>query len=258
MKKLVLMGCMVAGMMLIWGMKPASSAVGNLTAPNKHNLSAVSGTSAYRAQSESQICIFCHTPHTALSEGPLWNHRLSTASYTVSVKPGVTGTQLSSPLNPPDGSSKLCLSCHDGTVPLGAVQNTVFSMRTVGLGPLTGSSVIGTNLSGHHLISIEYNGNLVTDKQAQCGTISMKLAAPPGAPYLQPTHNVYTPACADPDGCSDPANWYSGVQCTSCHDPHYDQTSGVTKFLRDTSAAQGGWPWLVYDNLCMHCHAACP
>lgn len=270
MKKMVLAVFIISGILLLWSSRPASSAVGNVSdSRNKHNLSA-SGSSAYRAQTETQICIFCHTPHTALGSGPLWNHTLSAAAYTVSKKGVDSPTQLSMPLNPPDGSSKLCLSCHDGTVPLGSVQNTIISMRTVGAGNLTGSSVIGTgtDLRLHHLVSIEYNGTLATagtlvgDKQIQCGSgISMKLLAPPAAPYTQPTHNIYSPGCLTPlIGCSDPANWHTGVQCTSCHDAHYDNNLGSvpsSKFLRDTTA-NASWPYLVYDALCLRCHTPCP
>jgi len=265
MKSKILLLMLSAGIVLFWAIAPVYSLTGNLLAPNKHNLSAASGyvgSPDLRAQSETQICIFCHTPHTSLTDGPLWNHKLSSATYTVSRRGVDSATQLSAPLNPPDGSSKLCLSCHDGTVPLGSVQDNIIQMKTVGFGPLTGSTVIGTDLRVHHLVSIQYNGSgagtLVADKQAQCGTVSWKLAAPPGYPYLQKTHSIYVPGCADPLGCKDPANWYDGVQCTSCHDPHNDPTPGTTKFLRDTSVQGGPWPWNNYDALCQHCHISCP
>ena len=45
----------------------------------KHNLS-VSGPGPAQATSETEICIFCHTPHNASPGTPLWNHELSTVS----------------------------------------------------------------------------------------------------------------------------------------------------------------------------------
>src|SRR5208283_2245823 len=48
---------------------------------SKHNL-AVSGPGTIRSATESEICIFCHTPHGASSDGPLWNHQMSVANYT--------------------------------------------------------------------------------------------------------------------------------------------------------------------------------
>ncbi|HVT83233.1 MAG TPA: hypothetical protein VHM90_21520, partial [Phycisphaerae bacterium] len=37
-----------------------------------HNLSA-SGPGTVKAAGESQVCIFCHTPHNATPVKPLWN-----------------------------------------------------------------------------------------------------------------------------------------------------------------------------------------
>ena len=244
----------------------ARGATGNLTANgNKHNLSA-SGTGAYRS-SEQQICVFCHTPHMSLTEGPLWNHSLTIqASYTM---PTPLTTQLTTPLNPPDEASRLCLSCHDGTVPLGSVQNlggasTVISMTGgVGLGPLPAGSTayLGTDLSGHHLISIEINNQLVTDKAAQCPSVSYKLNSGIAYPYLQPTRSSYPcDRVANPNGCKDNVTMRHGVQCNSCHDPHLDPVPGVTKFIRGASGApstQAGWPWTFGDTLCCQCHVSC-
>lgn len=236
-----------------------SQGIGNLTAPgNKHNLSATQTGTTIKALYETQICVFCHTPHRA-TVAPLWNKRLSTATYTM---PARTPTQLTTPLNPPDGASRLCLSCHDGTIPLGEVQNLWGSQTTIAMtGPLCpGPNCFGTDLSGHHLISIEYNVLLANDKATQCGTVSYRLKNPPPSPPLsQRTESVYP--CdynLNPNGCRDPHNPRYGVQCTSCHDPHYDPTPGITKFLRYSSDPQGPWPWNNYSPLCLQCHEACP
>ena len=232
------------------------SSPGNLTAtnggPNKHNLS-VSGVTPYKAVTETRVCVFCHTPHRALTEGPLWNHKLSSASYTVSTPPGVSGTQLTTPSNPPDGDSKLCLSCHDGTVPLGAVQNLggqslTVNMGQVGMGALTGASAIGTNLSGHHLVSVEITSQLNSDKNAQCqgGQITWNVKVPASIPaeYMRATGNVYGTGGSG-----------KGVQCTSCHDPHMDFPLG-SDFLRNTGV--GSWSSVQYgDTLCTSCHCDC-
>ena len=80
-----------------------------------HNLS-VSGPGTIRAASESEICIFCHTPHNSSPRPPLWNRPDPGFNYTLY---GSSTTQA----NPgqPAGSSILCLSCHDGTIALGDV-----------------------------------------------------------------------------------------------------------------------------------------
>lgn len=237
---------------------------GNLRAAgNKHNLS-MTGTGSIKARTETQICVFCHTPHLAYSGTPLWNHTMSSAGYTVSNPPGVTGTQLSTPQNPPDGDSKLCLSCHDGTVPIGAVQNlggraTTISMTAALPSPGNGSTNLGTNLSGHHLTSINISNALNTAKNAQCNanlvTMGVKSPASIPAAYLKPTTNCYGGGCTPPN---------PGVQCTSCHDPHLDPIPGTTKFLRDGTGEPRHQPtyppptvWVYGDNLCLACHCDC-
>ncbi len=225
-----------------------------------HDLSTFSTTTGPKAVTETQICVFCHTPHGAYSTvTSLWNHRLSSiASYTLPTSP----TQLSTPSNPPDGSSKLCLSCHDGTVAIGAVlladQQTNIIIPMSGTGPggvMPGTPVpsqhagmnLGTDLSGTHLISIAVNDQLISDKNAEyaSGLTNIQLSYPPaGSPVkLWGTGNLYKGL---------PGKNGLGVQCSSCHDPH-DNTNGmflVLPVIDETQASlaqQSG-------TLCGACH----
>ena len=52
-------------------------------AATRHNLS-VSGTGTVTASTETQVCVFCHTPHGATNApgAPLWNRQLSGQTYT--------------------------------------------------------------------------------------------------------------------------------------------------------------------------------
>ena len=64
------------------------------------------------AWSGGEICKPCHTPHFAMAGIPrLWNHELTVANYTMHAGPG-------SAVDDFDLQSRLCLSCHDGTVAL--------------------------------------------------------------------------------------------------------------------------------------------
>jgi len=67
--------------------------------------------------------------------------------------------------------SRQCLSCHDGTVAIGAVYivrgtelgNTVIQMQNVnpdGTLPSTLRTFIGTDLSVHHPVAVEYNPSI--------------------------------------------------------------------------------------------------
>lgn len=214
----------------------------------KHNLSS-SGPGPVKAISETQVCIFCHTPHSAVSSTPLWNHSMSSASYQLYASPTLLSP--TSPAIQPDGDSKLCLSCHDGTVALGSVVNiggspSTISMQGTGAGGVipSGSGYIGTDLSGHHPVSVELNNSLIIDKNAQCSQaiVSWRVCSPPtGQPVkLRPTNNSY--------GASSPPHF--GVQCSSCHDAHSDPNPPTSVFLRVGDRNNT-------DQLCTTCHIDC-
>src|SRR5437763_9762877 len=107
-----------------------------------HNLSA-RGPGQIRAVNESQVCIFCHTPHNASPVQPLWNRNMPVSAYKV-----YSSGSLHAKPSQPTGSSKLCLSCHDGTIALGSVlsrgEPIVMSGGITTLPP--GSSNLGTDL----------------------------------------------------------------------------------------------------------------
>ncbi len=232
-------------------------------ATTKHNLS-LSGPGTVKSEVEERVCVFCHTPHHAISsiDGinvPLWNHTLSAASYQLFSSPTLLSP--TSPAIQPDGSSRLCLSCHDGTVAIGSVVNSgdplsVISMIGTGSGGVmpgepgaADSPNEGTDLSGQHPISIELNGSLIVAKAIQCqnNLVSFKVCSPPaGSPVkLEKTNNRYGGV---PSGV--------GVQCGSCHDPHEDPVPGSTVFLRVGDR-------ISHAELCNACHstncaAACP
>jgi predicted CXXCH cytochrome family protein len=176
-----------------------------------HNLS-VTGPGNIRAISEERICIFCHTPHGARAVAPLWNRRDSPAFYlpydspTITAKPGQ-----------PTGSSKLCLSCHDGTIALGElVSESAPIAMTAGAVMPPGGSRIGTDLRDDHPISFAYVESL-----------------------SRPQGELAFPHTWDPSIKLD-ANGL--MQCTTCHDPH-DNTWQKFLVMDNTGA-----------SLCRECH----
>ena len=100
-------------------MGPAVAATLSDVRNTKHNLS-VTGPGPVKAVSETQVCVFCHTPHGAenVPAAPLWNRKLSGATYTPYTSTSIDATDITAT---PGGSSKLCLSCHDGTLAIGQV-----------------------------------------------------------------------------------------------------------------------------------------
>ncbi len=179
---------------------------------SKHNLS-VSGPGAFRAMEESRMCIFCHTPHRSRTTAPLWNREDSTESYLE-----YSSTTFDGSTSQPNGSSKLCLSCHDGSIALGMI---VSNNREIQMLPgrrmlNQGGAFIGTNLRDDHPISFDY-----ASSEAGGGTeyrVASAIAAP-----------VHLDAAGQ-------------VQCTSCHDPHLNPFGG---FLVQTDR---------YSSLCLSCH----
>lgn len=158
-----------------------------------------------------EICLACHTPHNANGAlgAPLWNHQSTTASFTT-----YTSSTIQATMGQPSGTSKLCLSCHDGTV---ALDN--YGGRTTGTNFITSANgdSLGLNLSNDHPVSFTYNAALVT---ADGG-----LADPTVAPVL-------------------PLLFGGQVECASCHDVHKGPGS-AGKLLVMSNAASA---------LCKTCH----
>ncbi len=185
---------------------------GRTLADTKHNLS-ITGKGSFVATQESQMCIFCHTPHRTRTNAPLWNREDSTQSYLE-----YTSTTFAGTTTQPTGSSKLCLSCHDGSIALGMV---VSNPREIAMAPgrrllNTGGSYIGTNLQDDHPISFDYSSS---------GAGS--------AIEYRTRSSIALPVHLDDQG---------RVQCTSCHDPHHDPFGA---FLLATDQ---------YSSLCLACH----
>ncbi|HEX9021844.1 MAG TPA: cytochrome c3 family protein [Nitrospirota bacterium] len=174
----------------------------------KHNLS-ITGPGTIKALTENRICVFCHTPHNASPRTPLWNKNLQAVNYTL-----YSSTTLIAIQSQPTGPSRLCLSCHDGTIALGEVikPSGGISMTVAGGIPSGRPSYLGTTLSGDHPVSFSYYNSLPN-------------------PELSPVL---------PSGLLFYGN--GTMHCTTCHDPH-DNTNG--NFL----SVNG-----VNSGLCTRCH----
>jgi hypothetical protein len=112
-----------------------------------------------QAWSGGQLCVVCHAPHNtnnSVTGAPLWNHQVTTANY----QPYRSAT-LKATVGQPDGVSKLCLSCHDGTVAIdafGGAPGTV-RMGDIAKGADAGHN-LGTDLTRDHPISFAYTAQL--------------------------------------------------------------------------------------------------
>jgi hypothetical protein len=208
---------------LLAGLLPLPAFGASIVA-SKHNLSA-GGPGAVMAGSESQICIFCHTPHYGASEAPLWNRYSSGATYL----PYGSTTAKSRP-GQPTGASKLCLSCHDGTVALGDLGPRRRVVPMVGAQRLERGrrGFIGTDLSGSHPVSFVVPnadpGGVDTDRDLGLKPLALVLS----------------------EGRV-PLDSQGKMQCTTCHDPHSDRNyrpGRVPHF----------WISPTVDEVCLACH----
>lgn len=169
--------------------------------------------------SSGQICKVCHVPHNSRSsEAPLWRANLSLdrTSYTV-----YSSGTLDASVNQPAGPTKVCLTCHDGSVTRSAA---------IGCSACHQENSLGTDLSNDHPVSFVYD---------------TALAQADG--FLR-----------DPDTATVPnlggktiheSMLYQGrMECSSCHDVHAKKgdSAAAPKLL------------LVNNNqnsLCVTCHS---
>lgn len=177
-----------------------------------HNLGAMSSPVS---GPNTNACLYCHAPHSARSNGPLWTQQFSTQTYSLYTSDTIQNV----PEQPELGrDSTLCLSCHDGTVAPG---QTSPSGQIKLSGTMT--SMVGTKLESSHPFSLR------TPLQDAPNLVS-SLAA--------------TQKTADP---TDSVKLIDGtVECTSCHNAHIQRIDPVSaKFLaRDNKNGA----------LCLSCH----
>ena len=155
-----------------------------------------------------EICKACHTPHNAkaVAGAPLWNHLGSTATYTLYSTATFNG---SGTVTQPSGTSKLCLSCHDGTV---ALEN--YGAVTGGTSFIAAARNFGTDLSNDHPVSFTYDATLVT---ADGGLNAPPAALLEGSPTMEcaTCHDVHNGAGGWPFLLK-ASNVNSGL-CLTCH-----------------------------------------
>ena len=223
----------------------------------KHNLS-VTGPGPVKALTETQVCVFCHTPHGANTEvaAPLWNRALSGATYTPYTSSSIDAQDIAAT---PGGSSKLCLSCHDGTLAIGTVNvangqaDVSFPMEGTGpggtmpggqWGELSGfTRRLGVDLTNDHPISFTYNSALaIADGELRNPAVEAHIGD------RQPNFKPSVPLEGDK------------LECISCHDPHIRDSdpSLNIKFLRlnrfQVAAPAGGAFSENGDIVCLACH----
>jgi predicted CXXCH cytochrome family protein len=175
---------------------------------SKHDLSA-RGASGRRSAGMDQICVFCHTPHILTPVASAWNRSRPAPLYTPYKSP-----TLEARVGQPTGTSKVCLSCHDGTIAKASVPSPAGGR--IGPFDLSQRANLTSDLSDDHPISFVYDSALAIEDRELVD------------PALLPREILI--------------DENDEMQCTSCHDPHI---TSYSKFLAVDNA---------YSKLCTSCH----
>lgn len=193
------------------------------------------------------LCTFCHTSHEALETLLGQNHVLSPLTF---VWCGRTETRYDTP-HPsisPDypGSSKVCLGCHSETVTVGAINWFNGESWTGGAtldprledGGATPDGCIDHSHNDHPTaFPYPYQGVASTYNGVTSGVRA--------AEKFETDPTVFGIRLFREEGgeiVAGPAVGRSGIECSSCHDPHNGPTVGKSKFIRGD------------ESICKKCH----
>jgi len=214
----------------------------------KHDLSFDSGN-GLTLGSNTQICIYCHTPHTAVKANVLWNRSDSGQTFTLYSGVGMENVSYKTGLTA-DSTSLFCMSCHDGATDMSAssVQHGTKTGLTTGVVTSTaalskslknglGAGTDG-NLSRTHPINFPVGA---TNSQADLwvgsgaymgngasGTAATTITGTKGFPLFRSARDI--------------AGQTRTLECGSCHAVHDSENKPFLRYTMDKS------------TLCLGCH----
>jgi hypothetical protein len=243
MKKLLIIAMALAGVIGLYTMLYANGQGDGVVGSPHDFTDGLKGGTGGSAISETwnfrnEICRVCHVPHDhartmkRYTNGLLWNHAVDSTTV-FQMYDNTWSSTIDQTVSPqPDGTSKLCLGCHDGAVGIDVFDSradnyaTAVNITTYDAGYRVPGYGDG-DLHGTHPISITYPAAGVAG-EFNAGT----------------------------------ATWTSGdtitstldngkVQCSTCHDVHDQESIAATHLLRaPQTVAQGG----TASQLCLTCH----
>lgn len=158
----------------------------------------------------NQVCLPCHIPHNAMKDGDdsyiLWNHELTTATFDM-YGPYYMDRGDRDPQSPAlGGPSRLCLSCHDGSIAIDSYGGTTGSVQIPPWRPTN----LGIDLRDDHPIGIQYPADETEGYHNASTLTDVKLV--------------------------DWGGNTNRLECTSCHDPHNNSLGSFLRHTLDGSA----------------------
>ena len=257
------------------------------------------------ADKMGRVCVFCHTPHNAIVASstdagadrlPLWNHNLPSGTFSpyqwASIDNkfgGLNGGDFTI-TDPLAGPSRLCMSCHDGSI---AIDEHGRAMSEIGRTPIgsvnqsydgLGRSNLSKDLATTHPIGFDYNVVAASrNARAHNGTGSLNTAGkyPDGTEIVVSTkgyatavdsaindikQGFYNPVTRDLNGKTIADNLFGGniMTCATCHEVHNKENATQDDFTdnvkRTVLGTQQSAPnYFLYakekDSLiCLSCH----
>jgi hypothetical protein len=182
-----------------------------------HDMNAVAGATD---DAMKRTCVFCHTPHSAqdTNNAPLWNRNTTTfdsGSYAW-ITPANAPITI---LDPLIGPSRLCMSCHDGSIAYDSHNTAGATAGSVSFG--AGSTRKISDLSATHPIGFFYSdaqsarpGELVDPATGFIASPSTSLAANAFDTRNRSSLTYSSKKIQD-------ALYGGGLMtCASCHDVH--------------------------------------
>ncbi len=241
-------------------------------------------------------CMYCHTPHSAITTALLWNKTMSANTFTWDISATDGGTETATLAVGYKGPSVKCLACHDGSVAIGDValyrgglNKTANTFKVGGIptdyvdGTVTKTFtsadqrpqfVIGSggNMKGTHPVGMPYPfgqvQNTYNGKTTGSGVVLSEFVSDPhqitngslGGGLS--SSNTFPSAAGGGNQVAliklyhdngevvtgGTAAGTTGIECSSCHDPHNKQTVDDW-MLRGTNNG-------VKENgyICTQCH----
>jgi Doubled CXXCH motif (Paired_CXXCH_1) len=266
-RALIVAVALLCGAPAAWAQVPEEAAPGAGIRYSAHDFT-WAGNGAYQPDERASVCIFCHIQHRPGTSPPvappqptrlLWNHKMSTNTFTWSdVTTTYNGTLLPTDLGTWAGNSRMCLSCHDGSVSVGDLYRGVQGQnltsgwtgnRVNAAGFLTTSfMIIGAtgDLKGNHPVGIPYPYNGVPSTYN--GITSAITPAYAATDYVAQPVNVHLYSDVGNSSVQGATEGITGIECGSCHDVH-NKNVVENPFLRDYYATAGS-----KSQICLDCH----
>lgn len=176
-----------------------------------------------------QACVYCHRPHATGGSAPLWNRGAPSASFRM-----YESGSLDMPIDPrPAPASMLCLSCHEGSLPLDRVL-----VKPAGFGSAGGNGqtikrcATDCHTGGNPDGGLNWEGVWFDDDLR--GQHPISIVYDPGLdPGFEPASVLEAAGLRLVNG---------RVECVTCHEPHSQR---FRPFLRIANTS---------GSLCRTCH----